>query len=209
MLDDKLIDYISAIKSPFEEEDVSQDDLAYDGYMRYFRDCMLKSIGTEESSVQFQSYWDEFLESCNNDQKQQFYGNLINRIIKHYKMSYLTSILEQMDCEEKDIIDLVNFFVYHEWLKYFPKCLSYMDEKMLTNKSMIKIFLNSDYDNFIEKLQDCKRCNNLIREYFKYCSKPDGVETLRLILEDDMLSNFIEQFNLKNKSKENSNVQNN
>ena len=50
-VDDKFINYISPIKSPFDEEDVSQEDLLYDGYMRYFRDCIIESIGTSESTV--------------------------------------------------------------------------------------------------------------------------------------------------------------
>jgi len=203
MLDDKLVDYISAVKSPFEEEGATQQDLEYDGYMKYFRDCMLKSVGTSESSVQFQLYWDDFKESCDEQQFTQFISNLINRIIKHYKMSYLNALLEETQYSEEELIDFIFFIVYHRWLDFFPKCLDYMDEKILTNEAMIRIFLTSAYDNFIVKLEDHKRCNILIREYFKYCSKQDGVETLRLILKDDILSNFIEQFNLKNKQKEN------
>ena len=200
MLDDKLVDYISAIKSPFEEEDLSQEELAYDGYMRYFRDCMIKSIGTSESSVMFQSYWDEFIKSCDEQQKKQFIKNLINKIIKHYKMSFLTSIIEENDCTDMMLIELINFIVYKQWLQYFPKCLSFIDEKILFNKTMLKIFLTSDYDNFISKLDNYKRCNILIREYFKMCAKNDGIETLSIILNDDILGNYIEQFKLKVKN---------
>jgi len=207
MLDDKLVDYISAIKSPFEEENETQQDLEYDGYMKYFRDCMIKSVGTKESAIQFDLYWDEFKSSCDEQQFRQFLSNVLNSIIKHYKMSYLSSLLQENEYSDDDIIDFINFIVYNNWLEYFPRCLDYIDEKILTNDSMVKIFLTSDYDNFISKLDKYKRCNILIREYFKYCSKDDGVETLRLILKDDMLSNFIEQFNLKNKQKESNNVQ--
>lgn len=200
MLDDKLIDYISGIKSPFDEDSADQEDIAYDGYMQYFRDCMIKSIGTDESETQFSSYWDEFISSCDETKKKQFILNLINKVIKTYKMSYLSSMIDENEYSIELLIDLVNFLVYRHWLLYFPKCLSYIDEKILTNESMIKIFLTSDYDNFISKLYDCKRCNILIREYFKYCSKNDGVNTLYRILKDDILSNFVEQYKLKNKN---------
>jgi hypothetical protein len=197
MLDDKLIDYISGIKSPFEEDEIGQENISYDGYMKYFRDCMIKSIGTNESESQFSSYWNEFISSCDEQQKEQFIKNLINRIIKVYKMSYLTSMLEQDEIPQELLIDLINFFVYKYWLKYFPKCLSYISENILTSESMIMIFITSDYNKFVDKLYNCKSCNILIREYFKYCDRNNGVKTLYRILKDDILSNFVEQYKLK------------
>lgn len=70
MLEDKFVEYISGIKSPYDEQDVNQEDISFDGYMQYFRDCMLHSIGTKESSTQFSLYWDEFLDSCDEPKKE-------------------------------------------------------------------------------------------------------------------------------------------
>lgn len=200
MLDDKLIDYISGIKSPFDEDCSDQEDIAYDGYMQYFRDCMIKSIGTNESEIQFSTCWNEFISSCDEGKKKQFISNLINKVIKTYKMSYISSMLDEEEYPIEILINFIEFFAYKNWLLYFPKCLSYIDEKILTNDSMLQMFISSDYDNFVTKLYECKRCNILIREYFKYCSKNDGVNTLFRILKDDIISNFIEQYRLKNKS---------
>ena len=96
MLDDKFINYISPIKSPFDEEDVSQEDLLYDGYMRYFRDCIIESIGTSESTVQFDLYWDDFTSQCDEKQFQQFIKNCIDKIVKHYKMPMIVSLMEEI-----------------------------------------------------------------------------------------------------------------
>jgi hypothetical protein len=65
---------------------------------------------------------------------------------------------------------------------------------------MLSIFITSDYDNFIVKLNEYKSCNPIIKEYFKYCSKEDGIKTLLRIIKDDILLNFIEQYKIKNKS---------
>lgn len=193
MLEDKFIDYISPIKSPFEEDDLDQQDLAYDGYMQYFRDCIIKSIGTNESVVTFDSYWDEFIDQCTPEQKGQFFQNCLNKIIKHYKMSYLTSMLEEKDYEDKIIIDFIKFYAYKNWLKYYPKCLSFISEKILYSPAMIKIFITSDYNNFVEKLSNCKSCNELIVNYYKFCSMNDGIETLNITLQDDILENYLRQ----------------
>ena len=67
------------------------------------------------------------------------------------------------------------------------------DSKILNNDAMLKVFLTSDYESFMSKIDTYKRCNNLIREYFKYCAKQDGIETVLSLLKDDILEVFIEQ----------------
>ena len=202
MLEDKFVDYISPIKSPYEEDEIDQEDVAYDGYMQYFRDCIIKSIGTNESEVTFDSYWDEFINQCTVQQKAQFLKNCLNKIIKHYKMSYITALLEEQEYEDDVIIDFIKFYAYKKWLKYYPKCLSYISDKLLYNQAMLKIFITSDYNNFVEKLSNFKSCNELILKYYKYCSMYDGVDTLILTLKDDILQNYIIQSAYKYKKKE-------
>lgn len=199
MLEDKFIDYISPIKSPYEEDELDQEDVSYDGYMQYFRDCIIKSIGTNESSVSFDSYWDEFIDQCGPEQKTQFLKNCLNKIIKTYKMSYITALLEEKEYEDKVIIDFIKFYAYKRWLKYYPKCLSFINDKLLYNQAMLKIFITSDYNNFVEKLTNYKSCNELIIEYYKYCSMYDGIDTLVLTLKDDLLQTYLMQMMLKNK----------
>ena len=197
MLEDKFVDYISPIKSPYEEDEINQEDVAYDGYMQYFRDCIIKSIGTSESSVIFDSYWDEFINQCTVQQKIQFLKNCLNKIIIHYKMSYITAILEEQEYEDNVVIDFIKFYAYKKWLKYYPKCLSFINGKLLYDQAMLKIFITSDYNNFVEKLENYKSCNKLILEYYKYCSKDDGINTLVLTLKDDLLENYIIQTSLR------------
>ena len=201
MLDDKFINYISPIKSPFDEEDVSQEDLLYDGYMRYFRDCIIESIGTSESTVQFDLYWDDFTSQCDEKQFQQFIKNCIDKIVKRYKMPMIVSLMEENDYSEKVLVDFIKFYGYRKWLKYYPKCLSFINDKILKSKAMIQMFLTSDYDNFITKLDNCKSCNELILNYYKYCSKDDGVQTLIATLNDDIVGNYIKQYSVYNKNR--------
>lgn len=201
MLDDKFINYISPIKSPFDEEDVSQEDLLYDGYMRYFRDCIIESIGTSESTVQFDLYWDDFISQCDEKQFQQFIKNCIDKIVKHYKMPMIVSLMEENDYSENVLVDFIKFYGYRKWLKYYPKCLSFINDKILKSKAMIQMFLTSDYDNFITKLDNCKSCNELILNYYKYCSKDDGVQTLIATLNDDIVGNYIKQYSVYNKNR--------
>lgn len=193
MLEDKFIEYISSYKSPFEEDEVDTDEIVFDGLMRYYRDSMLKSIGTSESHNEFLNYFDDFIENCTEEQITGFYRECIDKIIKHYKMSYLSSVINEKNYDNDEYKKFILFIVHNEFLNYFPKCLSYIDAKIINNQALLTVFLTSDYDSFIEKLDKCKRCNFFIREYFKYCAKPEGIEALYMILKDDIIQNFIEQ----------------
>jgi len=194
MLEDRFIEYISGIKSPFDEQELTQEDISYDGYMKYFRDCMLKSIGTDEAGVQFTSYWDEFSKSCDLQQRSHFILNCVNRIVRHYAMSYLSYMLTQNTYTQTELIALINFFVHKVWLKYFPKFVSFISEKIFKDKGALKIFVTSDYDSFLTKLDESKSCNPIIKEYFKFCPREEGIDTLINILSDDLTGNYIEQY---------------
>ena len=52
---------------------------------------------------------------------------------------------------------------------------------------------------FSVKLDGYRSCNELILNYYKNCSKQNGIETLLLTLKDDVLGNFLIQYQLKNK----------
>jgi len=193
MLEDKFAEYISGYDSPFEKEDIDPDEIVYDGLMRFYRDAMLKSIGTSESNNQFVNYFEEFYDQCDDDQKTGFLKSCIDKIVKHYKMPYFMTILDESNHSNDELKDFVLFISRHKFIPYLAKCLSKLDSKILNNDAMLKVFLTSDYESFMSKIDTYKRCNNLIREYFKYCAKQDGIETVLSLLKDDILEVFIEQ----------------
>ena len=143
-LSDKLIDYISQLKSPFEEENgISQQELEWDGYIKYTRDCMIQSIGTKDSRNLFNLYLNQFKQSSTDDQYHQFIDNCINRLINKYKMSYLSFMIQQNDIDSDTKEELIKFIEFKKWLDVFVKCLSKIDLKIYKNDAKLKIFLSS------------------------------------------------------------------
>ena len=197
MLDDKLIDYISQIKSPFEEDmGLSQEELEYRGYLRYCQDCILKSIGTNECYTQINLYWQELDKNLDDSEKEQFIDNALSEIVKAYKMSFLSNLIIQKEIASIDYNtkkDLFLFLEHNRWIKYFVKCLSTIDTNLVRNESKLKVFLDADYDSFVLKLTEYKKIHPWLKEYFKYCARQDGIETLYLILKKDLLEVVIEQ----------------
>lgn len=200
-LSDKLIDYISQVKSPFEEDDVTQEELEWDGYIRYIRDCMIQSIGTNESENLFKLYLDEFKDSCSDEQYSQFLDNCINKIIKRYGMSYLSFIIQQDEIDSLKKETLIKFIEFKDWLNTFVKCLSQIDIKIYKNDAKLRIFLDSDYDNFVKKLDSFKHTNELMKNYFNFCDGHEGRNALFNISKRDIASIVLQQYHLSLKKK--------
>lgn len=196
MLDDKLLDYISTIKSPFENDEVSQEELEFRGYLRYCKDCIIKSAGTSECLTQINLYFTELKTNLTESEYNQFLNDLISTIIKQYGMTYLSNYLIQKDITiiDNDIKEKFIMFMEHNgYFTYLSKCLSQLPESILRNDSKIKVFLDADYDSFVIKLNSYKKVHPWIKDYFYCCSKKDGIETLYLLLKKDLLGLFIEQ----------------
>jgi len=196
MDDLELVDYISQLKSPFEEDNVTQEDLEFEGYLRYAQDCILKSIGTPECVKYINLYWTQLNEELSEDEFKQFMNVALSNIVKSYKMSFLSDILIQSDLPSIDLEGKKKLFLFLEhgvWEDYFIKCLSPININFVRDDEKLKMFLRSDYDSFLQKIESYKRFNEYIRNYFKFCNEDEGLETLFLILKKDLLNVFIQQ----------------
>jgi hypothetical protein len=197
MLDDKLIDYISPIKSPFEEDEgLTQEELEYRGYLRYCQDCILKSIGSNECFTQINLFWQNLEHELNQSQLDQFMEIALSNIVKAYKMSFLSNLIiqKEIDCLDYDTKKkLFLFLEKNEWQRYLSKCLSEINSNLIRNENKLKIFLDADYDSFVENFCKYKKIHPWLKEYFKYCSRNEGIDTLYLILKKDLFGVIIEQ----------------
>lgn len=192
----ELVDYISQIKSPFEETDMTQEDLEFEGYLRYAQDCILKSIGTLNCVKYINLYWTQLNEELSESEFKQFITLAISTVVKTYKMSFLSDLMIQSDLPSIDLEGKKKLFLFLEhgvWEDYFIKCLSPIDINFVRDDEKLKMFLRSDYESFIKKIESYKRFNEYIKNYFKYCNEDEGVETLFLILKKDVLNVFIQQ----------------
>lgn len=192
----ELVDYISQIKSPFEETQMTQEDLEFEGYLRYAQDCILKSIGTLECVKYINLYWTQLNEELSESEFKQFITVAISTVIKTYRMSFLSDLMIQSDLPSIDLEGKKKLFLFLEhgvWEDYFIKCLSPIDINFVRDDEKLKMFLRSDYESFIKKIESYKRFNEYIKNYFKYCNEDEGVETLFLILKKDVLNVFIQQ----------------
>lgn len=202
-IDDKFVEYVSQYKSPFEEEEVDQAELDFDGYMKFHRDSILKSIGSRDSIVQFKIYWNDFYSVCDEDQKKQFIRNCINRIIKKYNMPYLLQLFDIDSLPEEDMKRIIKFILFlcadDKWISYVSRSISKLDPKYTLSSPQLKIFIDSDYESFTKKIDSYKSCNELMRNYFRNCSANEGKECLYKIISIDYPGILVSQFHgLKN-----------
>lgn len=193
----EAVDYIAQVKSPYEEDDTDQEDLEFQGYLRYAQDCILKSIGTLECVKFINLYWTQLEEELDKSAFEQFMTLALSTIIKTYKMSFLSELLMSSDIPAIDLEKKKKLFLFLEhdqWQPYWIKCLSPINEKLVRDDEKLKVFLKSDYESFIKKIESYKKFNEYIKLYFKFCNEDEGLETLFLILKKDLLNVFIQQY---------------
>lgn len=192
----ELVDYISQIKSPFEEDNTTQDELEFEGYLRYSQDCILKSIGTIDCQRYINLYWTQLNQELSEDEFKQFMTLAISSIIKTYKMSFLSDLINQSELPAIDLESKKKLFLFLETDKcqsYFIKCLSPININFVKDDDKLKVFLRADYQSFVKKIESYKRFNEYIRKYFQLCNEDEGIETLYLLLKKDLLNVFIQQ----------------
>ena len=164
----ELVDYISQIKSPFEETQMTQEDLEFEGYLRYAQDCILKSIGTLDCVKYINLYWTQLNEELSESEFKQFITVAISTVIKTYRMSFLSDLMIQSDLPSIDLEGKKKLFLFLEhgvWEDYFIKCLSPIDINFVRDDEKLKMFLRSDYESFIKKIESYKRFNEYIKNY--------------------------------------------
>lgn len=192
----ELIDYISQIKSPFEEDNTTQEELEFEGYLRYAQDCILKSIGSTDCHKYINLYWTQLNDELSESEFKQFMDVAISTIIKTYRMSFLSDMFMQSDIPSISLEDKKKLFLFLENGKienYFVKCLSPINIKFTRDDDKLKMFLRADYQSFLKKIDSYKRFNEYISKYFQLCNEDEGIETLYLILKKDLLNVFIQQ----------------
>lgn len=193
----EAVDYVAQIKSPYEEDDSDQEDLEFQGYLRYAQDCILKSIGSSDCVKFINLYWQQLEEELDDSQFEQFMTLALSTIVKTYKMSYLSSLLMSSDIPSVTLDKKKKLFLFLEhdqWKPYFVKCISPINDKLVRDDEKLKVFLKSDYDSFVKKIESYKKFNEYIKLYFKFCNEDEGLETLFLILKKDLLDVFIQQY---------------
>ena len=194
-----FLEYVSPIKSPYEENEKTQEDLCQEGYDKYFRDLIINSIGTSKAETNFNLSFNDALNALTGpEQEKEFIYNILDKIIKHYRMTYFTSVLNERNYSTEELISFIKFIILKGWLRYFPRCLSFIPENVIDNPAMLKIFINSDYENFLRNIEKYKTFNPMLKQYFLFSKRTECVDTIILILKDDINGNYVEQFKIQN-----------
>lgn len=198
-MDDKLIDYLGVIKSPFDEETEDQVGLEEEAYIRYCRDCILESIGTPRCQIQIDLHWLDTYEVFDDDEKKQFVRDCMIRMVDKYKMEFLPSLINQYNIPAEMSDDQLDLFLTIEtdkWIELFAKCFSYFNPDLLNSVDKIKVFISADYDNFVKKLTSYQRINVYLKNYFMYCSGTEGKIVLFNICKKDFSGLVVKQTEL-------------
>jgi hypothetical protein len=183
-----LDQYLSEVVSPFDEVDGNQEDLLKRQYLSYQRDSLLNSIGSKQSRIEFDMHLDELLSSLEPEGYQLFLLDCLDKLTSIYNLDVLKDYIDREGLIQKnreDILVLVKFFTYNEWIYNLAFCLPEIDFKTISDKQKILDLITAQYLDIQNKIINKDDINSLVRFYFNNCDVTSGIKTLfKLIMSD-------------------------
>lgn len=180
---------LSSIVSPFDDEDMTQEDLIKDQYLKYRRDALIDAISKKTGNQEFDLYLDDVLSELDSAETILFLSDCVVKLASVYPIEVLVDQIQTENIIEEapdKIIDLIKFFVYDQWqdslLRHLPKIeMNDLKERRLLSKKIKDTYLATQ-----EQIIKDSDIQSLIRYHFEYCPFIDGVKTLLIFIYKDI-----------------------
>lgn len=185
-LDQRLSSFITAYD---ELDDMTQEELMAQQHFLYEKDCVIQSIGENNSKIMFDLFLEDVLEKMQDGQKyRSFVNDCLIVLSARYNLDVLLDYINRKELvlsSPDTIMELVKYFAYHKWLDDIALCLPEFDVNVLNNNEAVKNLLTESFLTTKNKILEMSGINPLIHFYFTFCSNEDGLNTLiKLVITD-------------------------
>jgi hypothetical protein len=199
-----LDERLSSVTSPFEDNDQTQSEIIQIQYLQYRKDALLNAITKLNGRQEFDLYLEEVLSQLDSEDTILFINDCITKLNEIYPIDVLVDYIRTDNIIENtpdDVISLIKFFVYDEWVVSIVKYMPLLDINVLKDRaSIFKVLKEAFYKTQEEIIKD-EDIHPLIRYYFKYCPFTQGVKLLTVLIFKDIPGVVTEQLIL-NRNKE-------
>lgn len=173
---------MSAVVSPFDETDTTQDELLIEQQKQYQKEAILESIGTRRARIEFDANFDDVMSQMTDGvERNLFINDCLNKLSKEYYLDVLLDFINRrgfIDSNPDGIVQLIKYFVYDKWLDDVALCLPEFDVSILHSAETMKKLLTESFLTIQNKIIERADLNPFIHFYYTYCPEEDGVKTL-------------------------------
>jgi len=180
---------LSAVVSPFEDNEVTQEELIETQYLEYRKDAIVDAIGKKTGNQEFDLYFEDVLSELDSSETIHFLVDCLRKLKTIYPVDVVYSYIETdntLDNNPDSIIAFLKFFVYNSWMDQIVGHLPVIDVKDLRDRKFILRKVKDTYYKTIEKIIKDVSIHPLVRYHFKYCPEVDGISTLMIFIFKDI-----------------------
>jgi len=186
----KTIDeYLSGIVSPFEDDEMEQSELLEIKFLQFRRDSLIDSIGKKDGYQEFDLFFDEVLSELDIGDTKLFLRDCILRLVEIYPLDVLADHIHVdniIEDDPKSIIEFIRYIVYDKWQDSILKHLPLINISDMRDRNTISNKIKDTYILTLEKIIKDNDIPQLMRYYFYYCPKSDGVKFLLILIFRDI-----------------------
>ena len=180
---------LSEIVSPYDEVDISQEELVGQQNLMFLKDSVVESIGTRYSKIEFDLHFDDIKTQLPVDEFHIYIKTMLDKIDLEYNFSVVKDyILRNGLIEQKtnDISNFIKYVVRHEWVDSLPFCLPSIDLNTLADKQRMNDLFTAHYFEIKNKIINTDDVNPYLKFHFDNCSSVEGVKTLTILVLSDL-----------------------
>lgn len=181
--------YLSAVISPYDDLNYSQDELLLSQNLQFEKQSVLTSIGTKMAKIQFDLNFEDIRNQLNTEDFQLFLNDCLKRMNSVYSLETLMDYIFRRGMLENNTDEIVQFIKYvirEEWVQSISFSLPILKLNEITDKSIIRDLLTAHYFEIQNKIINRDDVNLLLHFHFENCSVKSGVNTLETLVLSDL-----------------------
>jgi hypothetical protein len=193
---------LSTVLSPFDETGKTQSEVTAEQYLEYRKDSLVNAIGKKQGYQDWDLHFEDLVDELELDEMKLLLSDCLIVLNSIYPIDVVYDYIMQYNLLENDyeqIIKLIKFFVYDEWLDQIPLYLPIIPISDLLSTKLVEKEIKDSYSMTNEKILKDEDIHPLIRYHFDYCPSSEGVKTLLIWFFKDMTGVISRQLTLTQK----------
>lgn len=184
-------EFPSEIISPFDEvDDMTQEELNEKNLAKFDTDQILEAIGEKKSKVIFDLYFDDCIESMDDESKRDFITRCLEKLVGTYSLGFLEDYIQRnnMIVTKLDmVISLIKYICQDEWLSTLLPQFEKIPLEIIFNTEALRDFVTARIPEFRSKIKGNEQINRLIRYFIINSPTEDSLAFLFKLINKDIV----------------------
>lgn len=180
----------SDIISPFDEIDMTQEELNEKKLLDYDKKQIFEAIPLKKSKIAFDLYFDDCLNQMPPEDKREFVKQCLSLLVETYAMGYIEDYVNRNNLFENKldvIIGLIKYICEDEWLFSLMPCIEKIPLEVIFNKETLRDFIEARVKTIRSRIEQSEQINELIKEFIVNAPSEDALVLIYKLINKDLV----------------------